>query len=136
MSKEFIDTNILVYSVDGRDPEKKKRSREVLRRLADEGTGVLSTQVLQEFFVAATRRLGSDPLVAREIMNDFSNFETVTVTHAIINEAVDVSVLNRISFWDSLIVASAASAACSVVLSEDLNSGQRFKGLVVVNPFV
>ena len=76
---------------------------------------------MQEFFVAATRKLGVDSLVAKGVLKTFAAFEVVQVSPALIHEAIDCSILNRLSFWDALILAAAASAACTTVLSEDLN---------------
>jgi predicted nucleic acid-binding protein len=97
---------------------------------------VISTQVMQEFYVAATRKLGVPPLAAKGVLKTFSVFDTVQVSPAIIQDAVDCSILNQLSFWDSLILAAAASAGCSTVLSEDMNPGQVVLGVKVQNPFV
>jgi len=96
---------------------------------------VISTQVLQEFHVAATTKLGVDPLAAKAVMRAFSAFETVQISAQLVEDAVDCSVLNRISFWDALIVVAAASAGCTTLYSEDLQAGRDFHGLKVVNPF-
>lgn len=134
--KSFLDTNVLVYAQDGRYPAKQRLARALATRLIVEGTGVISTQVLQEFHVAATTKLGVDPLAAKAVLRPFSAFETVQVTAQLVEEAVDCSVLSRISFWDALIVAAAASAGCTTLYSEDLQSGREFYGLKVVNPFI
>jgi predicted nucleic acid-binding protein len=131
----FLDANVLVYAQDTGAPLKQRISRDIITRLADSGDGVISTQVMQEFFVAATRKLGVEPLVAKGILKTFAVFETVQVSAALIHEAIDCSILNQLSFWDSLILAAAASAGCSTVLSEDLNSGQTILGVRVENPF-
>ena len=132
----FLDTNIFIYAQDAGSPDKQRKSREMIARLADSGDGVISTQVMQEFFVAATRRLGVDPLVAKGVLKTFSVFDIVQVSAALIHEAVDCSILNQLSFWDSLILAAAASAGCSTVFSEDLASGQAILGVRVQNPLV
>jgi predicted nucleic acid-binding protein len=133
--KVFLDTNILVYAQDGRAPKKQKRSREIITTLVEQDAGVVSTQVLQEFYVAATRKLGVDPLAAKAVLKTLSMFEMVQVTPALIDEAVDGSILNRISFWDALVVVSAASSGCGQIYSEDLNPGQRIRGVEIFNPF-
>lgn len=132
----FLDVNILVYAQDVGAPDKQRRSREVIAELAESGDGVISTQVMQEFFVAATRKIGVPPLVAKGVLKTFAVFEIVQVSPALIHEAVDCSILNQLSFWDSLILAAAASAACATVYSEDLNPGQSILGVKVHNPFV
>jgi predicted nucleic acid-binding protein len=136
MSKVFIDTNILIYSIDTAVPSKQQTARELLKSLNNKNLGVISTQVLQEFFVAATKKLGVEPLLAKEIMHSLCNFETVGISPEIIMQAVDCSVLNKVSFWDSLIVVSAEHANCECVWTEDLNADQIIRGVRIVNPFV
>lgn len=133
--RSFLDTNILIYSVDGADPAKQDAAIDVIAQHAREKTGVISTQVLQEFYSAATKKLGIEPLQARRIVRDFRIFDIVQVTPEIIEDGIDCSILNTISFWDALIVASASTAKCSEILSEDLADGQTIQGVRVRNPF-
>jgi len=133
MSKVFLDTNILAYSLDQDAGEKRDVARGLLR--AGVGIGVVSTQVLQEFYVVATRKLGVEPALAKSILHSFRNFETVTVTADLIEGAADCSMVHQLSFWDALIVVSAESARCSELWSEDLDAGQIIRGVKVVNPF-
>jgi predicted nucleic acid-binding protein len=135
-ARVFLDTNIFVYAHDTASPDKQRKSREIIMQLADSVSGVISTQVLQEFYVAATRKLGVDPLVAKGILKTFAVFDIVQVSAPLIHEAIDCSILNQLSFWDSLIIASAASASCAFVLSEDLNSSQTVLGVKIKNPFL
>lgn len=134
MSKVFIDTHILVYAMDALDPARQKRSRELLSRLNADIRGVISTQVLQEFYVTATRKLDADPLVVKQLLNAFERFETVVITPEMIKEAIDCSILNRLSLWDALIVVAAESARCEKIWTEDLNEGQIIRGVRVMNP--
>lgn len=134
-ARTFLDTNVLVYAQDASAPAKQRTSRAIIQSLAESVDGVTSTQVMQEFYVAATKKLGVDPLAAKGILKTFGVFEIVQVSPALIQEAIDCSILNQLSFWDALILASAASAGCSVVLSEDLNAGQVVLGVTVKNPF-
>ena len=133
--KEFLDANVLVYSQDAGARQKQRKSRQIIAQLGKSGDGVISTQVMQEFFVAATRKLGVPPLAAKGVLKTFTVFETVQVSPALIHEAIDCAILNQLSFWDSLILAAAASAGCSTVWSEDLNAGQTVLGITVRNPF-
>lgn len=133
--RSFLDTNVLIYSVDGADTAKQEIALGLIAQHAKERTGVISTQVLQEFYSAATRKLGIAPLQARQHLRDFRVFDIVQVTPGIIEEGVDCSILNTISFWDGLIVASASAAKCVELISEDLADGQVIEGLVVRNPF-
>jgi predicted nucleic acid-binding protein len=136
MSKVFVDTNILLYSMDKHDLQKMKKSRSILKKLKKDMHGVLSTQVLQEFYVAATQKLKADPIMVKDIIRSFENFEIITITPAIIENAIDCSILNMISFWDALIVSAAESAKCSQLWTEDLNTGQIIRGVKVVNPLI
>ena len=134
MAKIFIDTNILIYSMDPFDPEKRQRCRALLKTLKDDLRGVISTQVMQEFYVAATKKLGAEPLVVKDILSAFERFETVVIMPDIIKEAIDCGIINRLSFWDALIVAAAESANCGKLWTEDLNDGQVIRGVRIENP--
>lgn len=135
MSKIFIDTNIFVYSLDNSDSTKKKKARKILKKLVNEHQPVISTQVIQEFYVTATKKLGVDQLVAKSIIRSFQNFEVVHVNTDLIYNAIDCSILNKLSFWDSLIVSTAEFAKCKVIYSEDMNNGQKILGVEINNPF-
>ena len=132
----FLDTNVLVYASDKDEPEKRRRARALLRATAAAGNGVISTQVVQEYFVAATRKLAIDPLQAKAIVATLHRLELRAVTLEDINQAIDGVVLWQVSFWDALVLTVAGRASCSVVYSEDLNAGQRYGGVEVTNPFV
>mgnify|MGYP003970427191 FL=1 len=136
MSKVFIDTNILVYAMDVHDIEKQQTCRRRLKSLTQDNTGVLSTQVLQEFYVTATRKLSVDPLAAKEMLISFDHFEIVINTPQIINEAIDCGIINKLSFWDALIVVAAENAKCDTILTEGLNHGQIIRGMKIKNPFL
>ena len=134
MSKVFIDTNILLYSMDEFDLAKREKCRFLLKSAIKEFQGVISTQVMQEFYVAATKKLGADALAVKDILHSFRRFETVVITPEIIKDAIDCSLINRLSFWDSLIVVAAESARCEKLWTEDLNDGQIIRGVRVENP--
>jgi len=87
--------------------------------------GVISTQVTQEFFVASTTKLGADVLIVKDILHSFERFETIIITPQIIN---------KLSFWDALIVTAAEGAKCEKLWSEDLNDGQLIRGVRIENP--
>ncbi|MHB8765373.1 MAG: PIN domain-containing protein [Deferrisomatales bacterium] len=132
MSKVFLDTNVLVYAMDADAGEKQQTARRSLREVA--GNAVVSTQVLQEFFVVATRKLGVAPAVAKSVFHALRRFETVTVTADLIEQAADCSMVHQLSFWDALIVVAAESARCPELWTEDLNPGQIIRGVKVVTP--
>lgn len=133
--KIFLDTNILVYLQNHSEPQKQIHCRKVLNALEAKTAFVLSTQVLQEFYMVMTRKLGADPVQIKSIIQQFRKFEVVLIDGDVIVGAIDLSVLNQISFWDALIVAAAQKANCSTVLTEDLNEGQNIGGVRIVNPF-
>lgn len=135
IAKVFFDSNILLYSVDPTDKKKRKRCQELLEKAEDEGTGVISTQVLQEYYNICTRKFGVDPLVAKESLAAFEVHEIVVITPALIHGAVECQVVSRLSFWDALIVVAAEVAQCGILFSEDMNHGQKLRGLKVENPF-
>ena len=136
VSKVFIDTNLLVYTMDQKDSGKQETAREYLKNLVDNHFPVLSTQVVQEFYVVATKKLKADPVVVKNIIHNFHNMELVNIDLELIEQAIDISILSQISFWDSLIIAAAEKANCEFVISEDLNAGQLYRGIKLINPFV
>jgi predicted nucleic acid-binding protein len=133
--KVFFDTNVLVYAQDLDAPHKRERSRQLMAEVAAVGCGVISTQVLQEYYVTATRKLGVAPLAAKSVVQSFRMFEIVQLSPDLIEQAIDRSVLSQLSFWDALIVAASAASGCTTIYSEDLNVGQVIGGVKVVNPF-
>ena len=122
--------------MDQHNPVKQKASRLLLQTLGNDHSGVISTQVMQEFFVVGTKKLAADPLLVKDILHSFENFETVIVTPEIIKEAIDCSIINRLSFWDALIVATAESAKCERIWTEDFNDGQVIRGVKIENPLI
>lgn len=134
-AKIFFDTNVLAYAQDHDAGEKRQRSRQLIADVVASGAGVVSTQVLQEFYVTATRKMGVAPLAAKRVMQSFTIFEVVQVSPALIEKAIDRSVLSQLSFWDALIVTASASSGCTTIYSEDLNAGQMIDGVRIVNPF-
>lgn len=135
MSKIFIDTNILVYTLDQKDRTKQESARTILKRIIEDHQPVISTQVIKEFYVVATKKLGADPIIVKNIIHNFENMEIVNSDLRLIEQAIDISVITQLSFWDSLIIAAAEKAHCEYVFSEDLNSGQNYRGVLLLNPF-
>jgi len=135
--KTFIDTNVLIYAHDIDADAKHKIAKGVLQELWTERTGVLSAQVLQEFYVNVTRKIPS-PLskdLARLVVSSYAIWCLETTPTEIL-AAFRIEDESRIGFWDALIVSSAAKLGATRILSEDLNAGQRIAGILVVNPFV
>lgn len=132
----FFDTNVLLYADDADAGPKTAVARALLRRAMSERTGVVSTQVLQEFYVNARRKLQLDGAAARARVEVYLSFDVVAVSPALLLAAVDLNRLDAISFWDALVVRAAQHAGCDTLYSEDLQAGRRFGPVRVVNPFV
>lgn len=131
----FFDTNILLYADDADSGPKAAVARSLLRRSMLERTGVLSTQVLQEFYVSARKKLQLDGAAARARVEVYLSFDVVTVTPALLLAAVDLNRLDSVSFWDALVIRSAEHAGCDTLYSEDLQAGRRFGPVRIINPF-
>ena len=134
--KTFVDTNVLIYAHDVDAGAKHEVAKGVLRDLWSERTGVLSLQVLQEFYVNVTRKI-STPLskqLARLVVSSYTAWCTET-TPAELSSAFRIEDESRIGFWDALIVSSAARSGATRILSEDLSAGQRIDGILIENPF-
>jgi predicted nucleic acid-binding protein len=134
--KTFVDTNILIYAHDLDAKEKHLTAKEVLDELWANRTGVMSTQVLQEFYVNVTRKLNK-PLskkVARTVVNTYVIW-CVDITPAEIAAAFRIEDEARIGFWDALICAAAIKSGAERILSEDLSAGQRIADIRIENPF-
>ena len=131
----FIDTNVLLYADDQSAGPKTDVARSLLRRCMIERTGVLSTQVLQEYYVNATKKLGLEPVAARARIELYQALDVISITPALVLAAVDLHRLETISFWDALIVRAAEQAGCDTLYSEDLQAGRRYGPVRVVNPF-
>lgn len=130
----FIDTNILVYAHDLDAGEKHEKAKELVRELWDQSPAAwLSVQVLQELFVNLVRK-GVESAEARELVNDYMHWRVVETTVALLTGGLDEQERWNISLWDGLILAAARSAAVKELWSEDLNEGQDYDGIVVVNP--
>jgi predicted nucleic acid-binding protein len=137
VSRAFFDTNVLVCLFDNRDPEKKIRAQQIFAEESERGRAVLSTQVLQEFYWAVTRKLAS-PLpeeMAEERVRDFCELPLVRVDAPMILAAIARSRSQGFSLWDALIVEAALRAGARRLLTEDLQHGQRIGNLTVENPF-
>jgi predicted nucleic acid-binding protein len=131
----FVDTNVLVYADDARDPRKQTVARGLLRRLLTERSGKLSLQVLQEFYAAATGKLGVEAVDARRRIEIFSSMDVVRLDVDDVLGAIDLHRLHQLSIWDALVVRAALVAGCRTLYTEDLQHGRRFEALQIVDPF-
>jgi len=135
MSKYFVDTNIIVYANDARDGRKQKRALEIIAQHMKSGTGVISTQVLQEYAHVALNKLHQrQDVILRQLLL-LEGFEVVQQSPFLIRRSVEIRTTYRIGFWDACIISSAEHAKCNIILSEDLNSGQFYSGIAMENPF-
>ncbi len=132
----FIDTNILVYANDLSEPAKRERAREIIAQAFSSNLGCFSTQVLQEFYVVATRKVGLAQQNARAQVIQLSKLNTVLIDQEIILAAIDLGIIHQINFWDALIIKSAAVSGCRLLYTEDLNHGQVIEGVLLENPFL
>jgi predicted nucleic acid-binding protein len=135
IGKVFIDSNIILYAWN--DPHGSKGA--IAQKIIADGfalrNAVISLQVLQEFYSVSTTKMGGDKLAMKDIVQRLTSLEVVEPDVALLQEAIEISILAQLSFWDAMIVAAAVRANCSTLYSEDLNSGQSVRGVKIVNPF-
>jgi predicted nucleic acid-binding protein len=136
-ARTFVDSNILIYAHDADAGSKQRRAANQLTDLWKSGTGLLSTQVLQEFYVNVTRKIGSPlaPSAAREVVRDYAVWIESAITAATIARASEIGEIWQISFWDAMILAAAEESGAERLLTEDLNAGQKIVGIEIVSPF-
>jgi predicted nucleic acid-binding protein len=132
----FLDTNILVYAEDQSEQVKRKLAVQLILEHKRQRTGVVSLQVLQEFFTTVTRKLKLDIGIARYKVEFHSRFTVGEPTVADILAAIDIHRIHGFSYWDALILRMAKQTGCRVLLTEDLQHGQVFEGVRIVNPFL
>ncbi|MDX1251707.1 MAG: PIN domain-containing protein [Gammaproteobacteria bacterium] len=135
--RSFFDTNVLVYLFDEDAPEKKAKAQALLRQEVGEGRATLSTQVLQEFYVAVTRKL-AQPLpaeVAERAVRDLAALPLLQVDVSLIQAAIRRCRKSGFSFWDALVIETALAGGVARLLTEDLQHGQVIDGMKVENPF-
>ena len=134
--KIFVDTNILIYAHDLDAQDKHQTCKAQVAELWNNGNGVISTQVMQEFYVNVTRKINT-PLSlgkARQVLNNYAAWQVETIEPQLIFSASEIQERNQLSFWDALIIAAAVQAEAGALFSEDLNAGQTIEGIEVLNP--
>jgi predicted nucleic acid-binding protein len=134
--KTFVDTNVLVYAHEADQGAKHEIAARIVDALWSEGTGAVSMQVLQEFYVTVTRKIARpiSKSAARFLVEDYAAW-CIETTPTEISAAFRIEDQARISFWDALILAAAQKSGSTRVLSEDLNAGQKVVGIRIENPF-
>jgi predicted nucleic acid-binding protein len=136
--KAFVDTYVLVYAHDSSAAEKYEQAKSLVRQLWIEKAGVLSTQVLQEFYVTVRKKVLRPRNVdtAKRWLSHYVNWRIIENDGIAIVEAIDIERRYQLSFWDALIVQAANRAGTTLLYSEDLNHGQRYGTVRVENPFL
>lgn len=135
----FLDTDVFAYSFDTTAPAKARKAALLIRRAADSGQGVVSYQVVQEFFKIALRRFPQPMAMAEAEQYLITVFRPLLAIHsspALYVEGLRIGAIHRFSWYDSLIVAAALEAQCETLFSEDLQHGREIEGLKIQNPFV
>jgi predicted nucleic acid-binding protein len=134
----FLDTNIFVYAFDATAPAKAKRAAQLIRRAADTGEGLVSFQVVQEFFNVAFRRFAK-PMSAAEaeqyLITVFRPLLAIQSSPALYVEALRLAGKHRLAWYDSIIVAAALEGQCDTLYSEDFQHGREIEGMRIENPF-
>ena len=131
----FVDTNVLLYSFDVRDAVKRARSRQWVAGLWEAGRGRISWQVLHEFYANAVRKIPVSTTAARDAVSVFSRWQPCETTLGTIERAWYWMDMAQLSYWDSMILAAAERLGCGWLLTEDLQVGRSYEGVVVINPF-
>lgn len=135
-ARHFLDTNVLLYSISKDRDEAPKKERAIALLEADGGG--LSVQVLQEFYVQATRVTRPDPLphqIAAGLIRTWMRFAVQDVTTSVLTRALDIKVSHGFSYWDSAIIAAASALGCHELYSEDMAHGREVEGILIINPF-
>jgi predicted nucleic acid-binding protein len=134
-ARSFFDTNVLIYADDKAAPAKQRRALDLVAEHRRAGTGVVSLQVLQEYFVTITRKLRVDQRIARRKVELLAEFDIASTDVTDVLAAIDLHFLHGFSFWDALVMRSAKQAGCSVLLTEDMQETREIDGVRIVHPF-
>jgi predicted nucleic acid-binding protein len=136
--KIFLDTNILIYAHDIDAGAKHDTARTLVEKIWEQGIGIISTQVIQEFYVNITRKIPNpiNPVLARSIILNYFSWQVEVVETSTILSASEIEEKYVLSFWDSLILATASQSGAVKILTEDLNHGQTIEGVMIENPFL
>lgn len=134
-ARSFFDTDVLVYADDKAHPAKQKRALELISLHRRSGTGVVSLQVLQEYFVTVTRKLHVDVQIARRKVELLAELDVASPDVQDVLAAIDLHRLHGFSFWDALILRAAQQTGCTVLLSEDFQDTREIDGIQILNPF-
>lgn len=131
----FLDTNVLVYCSDPASPGKQRAARALVQRLSEAGEAMVSTQVLIELFHTLTRKQKVPAPTAQAVVKAFAEWPVIDSDVTLVEQAIASSLRHQLSIWDAMVVQAALRAGADTLYSEDLQDGQRFGALTVVNPF-
>ncbi len=133
--RSFLDSNVFIYADDHRYPDKQMVASSLFEEGLASGLGVISTQVMTEYFNVVTSKLGVPATLAKRRIELMERLHVVQIDPVLILDAIDLHRLDRISIWDALIIRAAAAANCADLLTEDMQAGRRIAGVRIVNPF-
>ena len=134
-ARSFFDTNVLIYADDKAAPARQRRALDLIVEHRRSRTGVVSLQVLQEYFVTVTRKLHVESSIARRKVELLAEFHVAAPDVSDILAAIDLHRLHNLSFWDALVIRSAKQSGCTVLFSENTQHTRDLDGLQIVNPF-
>jgi len=132
----FLDSNILIYTDDKNSPPKQHLATQLVEFHLRRRSGVISIQVLQEYFSVVTSKFKIDQAVAREKVEILGTLTVFQPTTSDVLSAIDLHRLHQISFWDALILRAALQSGCRTLLSEDMRHGRKIDGIEIINPFL
>ncbi len=132
--RSFLDSNVIVYTDDPEEHEKREHAVALVAAARQTGLGVISTQVMQEYFNATTRKLGTPAEAARRKIEALGHLDVVQIDPALVLAAIDLYRLHQLSIWDALIVQAAAAAGCRQLLTEDMVTGSRLSMASMAGP--
>ncbi|MDO4223205.1 MAG: PIN domain-containing protein [Acinetobacter sp.] len=133
--KVFLDTNILIYSVDKRFPDKQNQAMRIIAFLQANHRAVISTQVLQEFYNATTKKLKLDKHQMQILVDKFAKLPVLNNDVKLLKNAIHISIIHHLTLWDAYMVAGAKRADCTILYTEDLTHNQIIEGVKIINPF-
>ena len=138
--RTFLDTNIFIYAIDtsAKKKRKRERARDLIKHHIINESGVISIQVLQEFFQVSTHKIKKPLSIkeALEFLQYISILRTVRPDYNMVTAAIHLHKNNSVSFWDAMILQSARASCCKFVMSEDLQDGFRIDEMLIKNPFI
>lgn len=133
--RTFFDTNVLVYCIDTSDVRKQKLALEIVASCSNAGIGILSTQVLIELYNTLVRKQKLSDATAQQVVLAYSDWTCINSDAGLVHDAIALSIRYKKSIWDAMVICAALRSGAQTLLSEDMQHGQRFDSLTIVNPF-